>query len=213
MLVVRHYDIGVCNIAQSTGPGDEYRKRLRRRESPADVRFVTFSTYRRIPLFQSAAIKDVFARQLVACRAAHCMELFAWVVMPEHVHMLARMSGSPWNAVARSLKTQISKQVLERWRQLNAPILRRIEVRSDDRIGHRFWQHGGGFDRNVRSMSEFVKAVRYIHRNPVERGLVGQPEEWKWSSVRWWAGVRDGEVECDPPPGEPGSWEGWRGYR
>ncbi len=71
----------------------------------------------------------------------------------------------------------------------------------------RFWQHGGGFDRAQRDMDEFVRTVKYIHRNPVERGLVTRPEDWRWSSLRWWMGRREGEAECDPPPGLPGMWE------
>jgi hypothetical protein len=76
----------------------------------------------------------------------------------------------------------------------------------------RFWQKGGGFDRNVRDMEEFCREVRYVHRNPVTRGLVERPEDWKWSSVRWWMGMREGEVERDPPPGDPKPWERWLGY-
>jgi hypothetical protein len=99
--------------------------------------------------------------------------------------------------------------VLLRWKSINAPILTRIA----DATGRpRFWQKGGGFDRNVRSEAEFAREVRYIHRNPVERGLVKTPPEWPWSSVRWWMGLREGEVECDPPAGPPGSWDRWKGF-
>jgi len=38
-----------------------------------------------------------------------------------------------------------------------------------------FLERGGGFDRNVRDLAEFTRHVRYIHRNPVERGLVEHP--------------------------------------
>jgi hypothetical protein len=66
--------------------------------------------------------------------------------------------------------------------------------------------------RSVRDETEFSKAVKYIHRNSVERGLVEQPHEWRWSSVRWWMGDRFGEIECDPPPGYAGSWAARRGF-
>lgn len=61
----------------------------------------------------------------------------------------------------------------------------------------RYWQKGGGHDRNVRDEEELWEKVRYIHRNPVKRGLVREPWEWKWSSARWYAGEREGEIPID----------------
>lgn len=186
------------------------RKRLRRREVSGAVRFITFSCHRRLPLLGHPAIRDLFARELGAARLAHAFELLAWVVMPEHVHLLMRpRRGEPLAAALRSLKTAVAKQVVARWRELRAGILDEIRT---CRGGVRFWQKGGGFDRNVRDEAEFCREVRYTHRNPVERGLVVRPEDWAWSSVRWWMGRRDGEVACDPPPGDPRSWATWKGY-
>ena len=62
----------------------------------------------------------------------------------------------------------------------------------------RFWQAGGGYDRNIRDEEEMLEKARYIHANPVRRGLVDSPADWKWSSARWYEGVRDGELVIDP---------------
>lgn len=183
------------------------RKRLKRRDIPAGVRFVTFSCFRRLPLMGNAAIRDHFAAALARVRAERSLELFAWVAMPEHAHVLLRPArGTTLDAALLSLKMSIAKSVINRWRDLDAPILRRITM-TDGRA--RFWQPGGGFDRNVRDEAEFSKEVRYIHRNPVERGLAERPEQWRWSSVRWWMGMRDAEIECDPPPGGLAAWTGF----
>lgn len=183
---------------------------MKRWELDGAVRFITFSCQRRLPLFSNPLIAQEFARALIATRNRHGMHLFAWVVMPEHVHLLVRpRERAPLGPALLSLKMAISKRVIPRWLELRAPILARI----DDGHGNpRFWQKGGGFDRNVRSDDEFCREVRYIHLNPVERGLVEKPEHWRWSSVRWWMGHRDGEVECDPPPGRPESWVNWGGF-
>lgn len=193
-----------------SGRGQPIRKRLRRRET-GGTRFITFSCERRLKLLGNPAIRDFFADSLAGARREHGFALFAWVVMPEHVHLLIRpRPGEPLGVALRSLKTGFAKAVIARWRRLNAPILDRL------RVGHggavRFWQKGGGFDRNVRDKAEFCRKVKYIHRNPVEREFVERPEEWRWSSVRWWMGERVGEVECDAPPGDPRAWEQWRGY-
>jgi len=63
------------------------------------------------------------------------------------------------------------------------PLLETLTIR--DRPGHtsfRFWQEGPGYDRNIRKDDTLRAAIDYIHRNPVRRGLVGGPSDWKWSS-------------------------------
>ena len=191
-------------------PAPTIRKRLHRWEHQGAVRFITFSCQRRLPLLGRPAIRDVFAAALTDARAEHGFELFAWVVMPEHVHLLVRPREDRTLTMAlRSLKTAVAKRVITRWRELRAPILEQLQTAG----GARFWQKGGGFDRNVRNAGEFCREVQYIHRNPVERALVREPQDWKWSSVRWWMGERAGEIECDPPPGDPRSWAAWKGYK
>jgi hypothetical protein len=39
--------------------------------------------------------------------------------------------------------------------------------------------------------------IDYIHNNPVRRGLVANPEDWEWSSARWYGGMRPGKIEMD----------------
>ena len=65
------------------------------------------------------------------------------------------------------------------------------------------WQRGGVFDRNVRDWDELRREARYVHQNPVERGLVADPLEWAWSSARWYAGQHEGQIPIDLPWGKP----------
>lgn len=129
--------------------------------------------------------------------------------MPEHVHVLIRPAfGQTWATIASSIKNPVAKAGLAHLRASNPALL----AQATDAAGReRFWQPGGGFDRNVRGEPEFAKAVRYIHRNPVERGLAEKPEAWPFSSIRWWMGTHTGEVACDPPPVK--GWEAWKGYK
>lgn len=187
------------------------RKRLQRWEGTGAVRFVTFSCQLRLPLLGHPAIRDVFAEHLAMARSDHGFELYAWVVMPEHVHLIMRpRKGTELADALHSLKTSVAKRVVARWKELQAPVLEELRT-SRGRL--RFWQKGGGFDRNVRDADELCKEIRYVHRNPVERELVKEPEDWAWSSVRWWMGRRKGEVECDLPPGDVENWKRWEGYR
>src|SRR5262249_10195557 len=67
-----------------------HRKRMRRWETPGQTRFVTFSCQHRLPLFRNQRIAQLFVDRLAEARREHQLRVFAWVVMPEHVHLLCR---------------------------------------------------------------------------------------------------------------------------
>ena len=91
--------------------------------------------------------------------------IYGYVVMPEHVHILLSEPGHEKLADAvHYLKLAFSK-------------------RHNRRPRGQFWQKRY-HDRNVRTAKEFSVKLRYLHRNPVKRGLVGEPDHWKWSSFR-----------------------------
>ncbi len=63
----------------------------------------------------------------------------------------------------------------------------------------RFWQVGGGYDRNIISQKEMEEKIEYIHQNPVRRGLVKRATDWMWSSANWYADDRrSGKIVIDP---------------
>ncbi len=129
--------------------------------------------------------------------------------MPEHVHlMLGATEQAPMPRILQFIKQSVAQQVLARWKEMNAPILPRLISHTG---GPRFWQAGGGFDRNVRDLDELLREIRYIHRNPVERELCFLPEAWQWSSVHWWM-KKPEALPCEYPPGNEVAWENWKGF-
>jgi len=160
---------------------------LKRRELPNHARYLTCSCHDRLPLFANDAIKDHFSDHLRDAREEFKFRLLAWVIMPEHVHLLLipRLPEHPVSELLRELKTRFARGVIRRWRELDAPILRRL---NDGAGTTRFWLPGGGYDRNIGGGHELPEKIRYIHDNPVRRGLVQTPEEWRWSSARAFAG-------------------------
>jgi putative transposase len=84
---------------------------MKRWEVDGQVRFVTFSCQRRLPLFSNPRIAQEFVLAMADARRRHKAELFAWVVMPEHVHLLLRPAAQhPLGPMLRSLKMAVSKE-------------------------------------------------------------------------------------------------------
>ena len=56
------------------------------------------------------------------------------------------------------------------------------------------------YDFNLWSERKRIEKLRYLHRNPVKRGLVLEPRQWKWSSYRSYAGLEQGPVKINQWP-------------
>jgi len=185
----------VCDVQGVT----IYRRKLRRIEEATHARYLTFSCEKRLPLFSNDRIKDAFVEQLTLTRSRLQFQLFAWVIMPEHVHLLMQTgdAGCSVTQVLQSLKRPFATKVLARFRELEAPILNRL---TDAQGMHHFWLRGGGYDRNIVSTQELMEKVGYIHANPCRRDFVARPTDWAWSSARWYAGDGNALIEMDGLP-------------
>ena len=162
------------------------RKRLQRYEVPGTARFLTFSCFQRIRLFDDDAIKSEFVRRLEAIATETSVDVLAWVVMPEHVHLVTFSDITTVEVFLKRLKGPFSQWAVRRWTNTNDPILNRIQTRD----GFRFWQAGGGYDRNVVG-DELLEKIRYCHANAVTRHLASRSVDWPWSSARRYEGRAD----------------------
>jgi len=150
---------------------------LKRYQQAGHFHFVTFSCYRRKPLFDNDTLRTTFERSLERLRRRHKFYVFGYVLMPEHVHLLVSEPDKlALSQVIGALKTEVSKKA-----SLGE--------------GH-LWQKRY-YDFNVFTQTKFVEKLRYIHRNPVTRGLVDKPEDWPWSSFRHWLTGEIGRVEIE----------------
>ena len=128
-------------------------------------------------------------------------DLWAYVIMPEHVHLLIcpRGPGSRISKVLWRIKRPVGRRAIGYLRDHAPSFLGKLTLtRGDGTREARFWQAGGGYDRNVMEPTTVPKILEYIHLNPVRRGLVEKPEDWAWSSARWYAGIRPVPIELDP---------------
>jgi putative transposase len=154
---------------------------LKRYQESKQIHFVTFSCYRRLPRLPNNRVRDMFVECLERTRRRYRFRVYGYVVMPEHVHLL----------VSETEVALLTKAI----QALKISVARR-EMRYHEKGDSTLWQKRY-YDHNVRSYESFVEKLRYIHRNPVKRGLVEKPEDWKWSSFRHYVTDEGGPVEIE----------------
>jgi putative transposase len=136
------------------------------------LHFITSSCYRRRALLRTAVRRDLFLQTLEQVRLRYQFAVVGYVVMPEHFHLLISEpeKGDP-SVVMQVLKQRFASQVLQTRSQTAQGGLR-----DGMEEGH-VWQRRF-YDFVVWSEAKRVEKLRYIHRNPVKRGLVLEPEDW-----------------------------------
>ena len=153
-------------------------RNLKRYQQQRCLHFVTFSCYRRQRFLATSQAREIFERELERVRRWYGFYVTGYIVMPEHVHLLISEPERGTLAVVIQMLKQLTSRKLGRGDQPH------------------FWQVRY-YDFSVWSEKKRIEKLRYIHRNPVTRGLVERPEDWKWSSFLQWATGPAGAVEIE----------------
>jgi putative transposase len=166
---------------------------LKRYYGTGDLHFISCSCYQRKPWLDTAPRRDLFVSILEQVRLRYRFVVLGYVVMPEHFHLLISepQDGDP-SKVMQIVKQLYAQRVLPRTRQ------RRSEDQSsqpESKPSH-VWR-ARFYDFNVWTEHKSVEKLRYMHRNPVVRGLVDKPEQWAWSSFRDYLYGQTGEVRVN----------------
>ena len=180
--------------------------------------FVTFTCYHCIRRLQDDATRDIVVAAIEQARKHYGFCVYGFAIMREHVHLL--MSEPERGLVANAIQSlKIASAKRARSSAFGGPHLVATSggphlaatsggphLAATKLVGERksaaakcgasnepFWQKRY-YDRNVRNNRDFVRKLRYTHRNPVTAGYVDKPEDWKWSSFRHyltgeWCGV------------------------
>jgi putative transposase len=182
--------------------------RLKRYQEEGQLHYVTFTCYHRNKYLNSASARDVFEQTLERVRRWYGLYIFGYVVMPEHVHLLLSEPDRSSLAVALQMLKQISSRKLHK---MGGPPFRPLLAKGGESGGPRFhpplakrgeqvaqpvWQKRY-YDFNVFSDHKRIEKLCYMHWNPVKRGLVEKPEDWKWSSYCHYLTGMEGVVEIE----------------
>ena len=166
--------------------------------NPKGIYFISFAVVEWIDVFTRNDYKNILIESLHYCQKEKGMEVFAWCIMINHVHLIFRsMKGHKPQLLIGDFKRFTSKSIVQ------AIIDNPKESRKDLLINqfliagskssnvnkYQFWRHD---NKPIELWSNKVIAekINYIHNNPVEEGLVYKPEDYVYSSARDYSGEK-----------------------
>ena len=151
--------------------------------------FVTFTVVEWLPVFINESACKIVTESLNFCIANKFLRVNAYVIMPSHMHAILFDSNFEIARLRHTLDDfrKFTGRQLADYCDKNLPSAFGETLRKNagkDR-GRRFWQptkHPEG----IFSERFYVQKVNYIHLNPVRKGLVRFPEDWRFSSASYW---------------------------
>jgi REP element-mobilizing transposase RayT len=154
--------------------------------SPGVLHFVTVVTQKRLPLFRSSQLCREFFLTLAEVKIRFPFELFAYVLLPDHLHLLLRPPDGDISALMQKIKSLTAKRFVETLRkQGNKTALARLRKHRPGRRAHAYQVFQDSF-RDLQLWSPWMikQKIDYIHRNPIDEQLVENVASYPWSSWR-----------------------------
>ncbi|MBK8805257.1 MAG: transposase [Bacteroidales bacterium] len=154
--------------------------------------FLTFQIVGCVDLFTRKVYRDIVIESFKYCHKNKGFELYAYVIMSNHIHLLARSQTGDLSGIIRDFKNHTSKNFLE---VLNDTIESRRDWmrmvfeyhgRFKNKQTFQIWTHENHAEL-VYSQKFIEQKIEYIHNNPVRAGIVENPEDYLYSSARNYA--------------------------
>lgn len=175
-------------------------KKIKHFNLPNNVHELTFSCFKNQDFLKDERFCRWFLDSLDKARIKYSFKLLAYVIMPNHVHLLIYPMEENYDTskILSGIKVSLSRKVVNLARNTRSSLLKRMSHGNTSGLPvYRFWQRGGGYDRNLVSKKAILDSIEYMHNNPVRKGLVNSPEDWVWSSAGYYAGSDDNPIKID----------------
>ncbi len=164
------------------------------------LHFMTFQIVKWIDIFTRKIHRDTIIDSLAFCQTNKSLEIYAYVITHNHIHLLARSGKNDLSNTIKEFKSFTAREIL---RNINTE----TESRRDWMLNlfefsakqhkrneeHQIWTHENHAEI-VYSNSFMDSKINYIHNNPVRAGIVDKPEDYLYSSARNYAGL-DGVLD------------------
>lgn len=152
--------------------------------------FVTFAVVDWIDVFTRETYVDILVNSIKYCQKEKGLLLYAYCIMPSHVHLIASAKQGTLGNLLRDMKGFTARSILneikENGRESRREWLLDAFKKAGNKLGkkqeYQFWQHGN-HPEELYSTKFIEQKERYIHMNPVEMGLVSFPEHYRLSSA------------------------------
>lgn len=163
--------------------------------NPGGVYFISFATVGWVDVFTRERYCSIIIDSISYCRKQKGLEVFAYCIMPSHIHMIIRAKNGNPSEVLRDLKGFTSRQIIkaineherESRKEWLLGMFRKAGEKNSNVKNYQFWQQNNK-PIEIFSTSVIQQKIDYIHKNPVESGFVLNPVDWKYSSARNYAG-------------------------
>jgi len=175
-----------------------YTKRCHRYNIAGNAHELTFSCYHNQPFLLKDRICKYLVDSIISSREKHGFDIWAYVFMPNHVHLLIcpKMADYSISDILLSIKQPVSRKAVNYLKNNKRDGLKYLATAQIHKP-YRFWQKGGGYDRNMTKVKTIIDSAHYLHNNPVRKDLVEIADQWHYSSAADWQGTRQGPIPID----------------
>jgi REP element-mobilizing transposase RayT len=166
--------------------------------NPEGVYFISFAVVEWLDVFSRTEYKNILIDSLKYCQQHKGMEIFAWCIMTNHVHLIFRSASEQKPELLigdfkRFTSKALVKAIIENPKESRKEFLLdqfiKAGKQSSNVSKYQFWRHD---NRPIELWSNKVinEKINYIHFNPVEAGIVFRPEDYLYSSALDYAGEK-----------------------
>ena len=151
--------------------------------------FLTATTVNWLPLFGQPEIAQIVMNSLQFLQEQNRITLYAWVMLETHLHLIA--SAKNLSKEIGNFRSYTARQVIDRLKaQHQLRILKQLKfykLKHKTNRTYQLWQEGS-HPQLIQNEAMMRQKIEYIHYNPVKRGYVDEPADWRYSSARNYAG-------------------------
>lgn len=154
------------------------------------IYLVSFATVNWIDVFTRPLYKEILVESINYCIEKKGLEVYAWVIMTNHIHMVVRSKGDLLEDIFRDLKKHTSKAILRELEENSQESRKEWMLWMFERAGKRnannskfqFWQQHNQPEELSEAFA-IERAINFVHDNPVKSEFVDKPEDYRYSSA------------------------------
>jgi putative transposase len=165
--------------------------------NPEGLYFISFATVFWVDVFVRRVYFDCMVENLNHCVERKGMEIYAWCIMPSHMHLVFKSTVQKPDELIRDFKSYTSKKVIaliesnvqESRREWLLNSFKKAASANSNNTKNQFWQQ---HNKPIELWSPDViqQKIDYTHNNPVEAGFVESDYEYLYSSARDYSGIK-----------------------